>query len=68
MLEIVKIANQRGTVCPVCEIIHDPDSMDPHHPDGREGEKLFDFFLTCRRRHVWIHNNPKLARGKGWLK
>lgn len=41
--------------------------MDPHHPAGRNGDKLYDFFLVCRYLHIWIHENPVEAKEKGLL-
>lgn len=39
-----------------------------HHPCGRIGKNLFDFVLIAPETHRWIHQHPKLARGRGWLK
>lgn len=45
-------------------------STDNHHKNGRNGERLLDvdyFMSVCRSCHIYIHENPKESREKGWL-
>jgi len=55
--------------CPVCGRWAHKDQMSPHHPRGRRGENILDFFyvheIPC---HRWIHHNVGEATEKGWLK
>jgi len=56
-----------GKVCPVTG---DP-ATEIHHTNGREYERLIDedYWLGVTRiGHNYIHNNPKEARLRGWLK
>lgn len=41
--------------------------LEPHHPAGRIGLKLFHFIMICRECHDWIHANAKQARIDGCL-
>jgi 5-methylcytosine-specific restriction endonuclease McrA len=41
-----------------------------HHVHGREGKKLYDFshcLALCFQCHRKVHDNPKWARGEGYL-
>lgn len=41
-----------------------------HHKGGRSGERINDvkdFMSICRPCHIFVHNNPKISREKGWL-
>lgn len=52
--------------CEICGGI----TIDVHHKEGR-GENLLKvetWMSVCRQCHVWIHNNPSIARAKGFLK
>lgn len=54
---------------PKCQICG-KDSIDLHHKSGRLGANLTDvntFMALCRKCHREIHDNPKLARNKGYL-
>lgn len=54
-----------------CEVNNSHKSTEIHHISGRNGDRLNDvsFFLAvCRDCHIYIHENPKEARAKGWLK
>jgi len=54
-----------------CEVNNSHKSTEIHHISGRNGDRLNDvkFFLAvCRECHRWIHENPKEARAKQWLK
>lgn len=54
-------------ICRVCKISGDAGSMDPHHPLGRVGDNLFNFFMVHRNCHRQIHEFPEHARKEGWL-
>lgn len=54
---------------PKCQICG-KESTDLHHKNGRIGSNLTDvktFMALCRKCHREVHDNPKLARGKGYL-
>lgn len=53
--------------CPVCGIEGFCNLMDPHHPAGRIGENILNYFFVHRTCHTWIHNNPKEAKSRGLL-
>lgn len=39
-----------------------------HHKEGRKGDKLFCSFMhICREHHMFIHNNVKESKEKGYL-
>jgi hypothetical protein len=45
-------------------------ARDVHHANHREGKRLLDrkyWWATCRSCHIFIGDNPKIAREKGWL-
>ena len=45
-------------------------AIEIHHKNGRTGNRLIDeeyFMSICRDCHVFLHENPILAREKGWL-
>ena len=53
--------------CEVCGNTFSTCSLDPHHPKGRAGMRLFEFIFCCRRCHNRIHDNPSWAKEKGLL-
>ena len=56
-----------GKRCPVTN----ERATEIHHTNGREYERLNDvknWLAVSRKGHRWIHDNPKEAREKGWLK
>lgn len=57
----------KGKTCPVTN----EKATEIHHMKGREYERLNDvkeWLAVSRKGHKWIHENPKQAREKGWLK
>lgn len=56
---------------PRCERNKTHEATEVHHKAGRNGNRLNDiseFMAVCRDCHRYIHENPKEARAKGWLK
>jgi hypothetical protein len=56
---------------PKCECDKSHTATEIHHINGRNGDRLNDinyFLSVCRLCHSWIHENPKEARKKEWLK
>ena len=56
-----------GKVCPVTN----KPATEIHHMNGRNGKRLNDeseWLAVTRSGHRWIHEHPKEAREKGWLK
>jgi len=56
---------------PKCERNKTHKATEVHHKAGRNGTRLNDvseFMAVCRECHSYIHENPKEARSKGWLK
>lgn len=56
---------------PNCMIYPHLKSTDIHHMRGRIGDLLCDtswWMALSREAHSWIHDNPKEAREKGYLK
>jgi len=53
--------------CRVCGMLGAKKSMEPHHPNGRWGDAIFDYMWVHRRCHRWIHDNPEQAKAKGML-
>jgi hypothetical protein len=52
---------------PLCESCSTSRSSEIHHKKGRIGENLFNHFLAvCHDCHVWIENNPELAKEQGF--
>lgn len=51
-----------------CERCCKTAAVEPHHPEGRIGDKILIIRLICRKCHKWIHENTKQARLDGWLK
>ncbi len=50
-------------------IIYVPRAEEIHHKRKR-GKYLCDattFMAVCREAHIWIHNNPRESREKGYL-
>ena len=55
---------------PVCQVCWIARSTEVHHTAGRLSDRLLDdtkWITTCAACHRWIHDNPMLARKKGWL-
>src|ERR1043166_6735729 len=45
-------------------------SVEIHHSNHREGKRLLDkkfWWAACRHCHDFCHQNPGIARQKGWL-
>ena len=55
--------------CPVCGRWNHKDALTPHHPRGRRGENIMEFFYVCEIPcHRWIHAHVKEATARGWMK
>ncbi len=55
---------------PYCERCGTMFNTDLHHRAQRHGKKLNDttqFMTLCRGCHDFCHQNPRIAREKGWL-
>lgn len=55
---------------PICQICNKRKTTDVHHKAGRIGCLLFEvslFMALCRKCHREVHDNPKIAREKGYL-
>ena len=56
---------------PKCERNNTHKATEVHHKNGRNGTRLNDvseFMAVCRDCHRYIHEHPKEARIKLWLK
>lgn len=56
---------------PKCQACYKSPSRDVHHVHGRYGSAYLDvntWMAVCRHCHDWIHQHPKDARVRGWLK
>ena len=56
---------------PVCEKCKHEKSRDVHHVCGRYGGNYLNemtWLALCRTCHRWIHDHPKEARERGWLR
>jgi len=54
---------------PVCEIFENESATQVHHKKGR-GIHYLDpssWMAVSDRGHKFIHDNPKIAKEKGWL-
>jgi hypothetical protein len=53
-----------------CAVYPNLDSTEIHHKKGRIGKLLIDkryFLAVSRLGHIFIENNPNIAREKGWI-
>jgi len=44
--------------------------LELHHKAGRTGERYLDvstWAALCPECHAWVHANPRVATGEGWL-
>jgi hypothetical protein len=62
-----------GKHCAICyrEYQHCVPSTEIHHINGREGKRLLvvsDWLPVCFTHHRRIHDNPRWARARGYLK
>jgi hypothetical protein len=56
---------------PKCERNNTHKATEVHHKAGRNGTRLNDvseFMAVCRECHSYIHEHPKEARSKQWIK
>lgn len=53
--------------CKVCGQRDAKRNMEPHHPAGRAGDNLFNYFWTHPACHRWIHENQAEAERLGLL-
>lgn len=53
--------------CPVCGERSPKLAMEPHHPNGRSGKALLQYFWVHPVCHRFIHDHPDIATERGWL-
>jgi hypothetical protein len=54
-------------ICKACGERSPKNDMEPHHPSGRAGVKILDYFWLHSPCHAWVHLNQKEAEKKGLL-
>lgn len=62
-----KELSQEYHECKVCGKTNHKDEADCHHPSGRSGQNILDFWFICVSCHAWIHAHPNESRAKGYL-
>jgi len=62
-----KINDPQLQTCKVCGQRDAKRNMEPHHPSGRAGDHLLNYFWTHSACHRWIHTNQKEAEARGLL-
>jgi hypothetical protein len=63
-----KKADHHWQVCRACGERGMKSELEPHHPKGRHGENILEYFWIHPACHRWIHDNPKEATQMGLLK
>jgi len=62
-----KKADPHMQTCKVCGERSPKAAMEPHHPAGRRGDSILNYFWLHPLCHRWCHDNPKEAENRGLL-
>jgi hypothetical protein len=54
-------------ICQRCSERFHKESSPPHHPYGRDKEKILIIMWLCHDCHEWVHANPNKAREDKFL-